>query len=73
MNIKIQYMLDSDLLLKRFLREHSNYYKDIIRNPNNINLLIDLMKNEYKLTIPDKLTKIKDNISMFNSFMDIIK
>ena len=66
-------MLDSNPLLKRYLREHSNYYKDIIRNPVFINNIIELMKKEYKLTFPDKLEKIKDNITMVNSFMDIIK
>ena len=73
MNIKIQFMLDSNPLLKRYLREHSVYYKNIIRNPESINEIIELMKKEYHLTLPDKLSKIKDNISFVNSFMDIIK
>ena len=73
MNIKIQYMLDSDIMLKKYLREHSNYYKNITRNPNFINEIINLMKKDYHLTIPDKLDKIKNNISMFNTFMDVLK
>lgn len=73
MNYKIQYMLDNDPYLKRYLREHSNYYKNIIRNSDFINTLIDLVKKEYQLTFPDKLNKIKDNIGMFNSLIDIIK
>lgn len=73
MNIKVQFMLDSNPLLKRYLREHSNYYKDIIRTPNSINNIIELMKTEYNLTVPDKLSKIKDNIEMVNSLMDVIK
>ncbi len=73
MNIRIQFMLDANPLLKRYLREHSSYYKDIIRNPIFINNIIDSMKRDYKLTIPDKLERIKDNISMVNSLMDIIK
>ena len=73
MNIKIQYLLDNDLMLKRFLRENSKYYKDIIRNPNYINEVINLMKKEYHLTLPDRLDKIKNNISLFNTFMDVLK
>ena len=73
MNIRVQFMLDSNPLLKRYLREHSNYYKDIIRTPNSINNIIELMKIEYNLTVPDKLSKIKDNIEMVNSLMDVIK
>ena len=73
MNIKIQFMLESNPILKKYLREHSYNYKNIIRNPEYINTIIDMMKKEYKLTFPDKLSKISDNISMFNSFMEIIK
>lgn len=73
MNVKIQFMLDNSPLLKRFLREHSNYYKNIIRNPSYINTIIELMKKEYKLTLPDKLTRIKDNIGMISGLMDVIK
>ena len=73
MNIKVQFMVEANPYLKRYLREHSEYYKDIIRNPLFINKLEELMKKEYGLTFPDKLSKLKDNISMFNSFMDILK
>ena len=73
MNVKIQFMLESDPLLKRYLREHSYFYKDIIRKPENINSVIELMKKDYHLTFPDKLEKIKENIGMINSFMDVIK
>lgn len=73
MNIKIQFMLDANPYLKRYLREHSNLYKNIIRNPSYINEIENLMKKEYNLTLPDKLDKIKDNISMINNFMEILK
>ena len=73
MNIRIQFILETNPYLRRYLREHSNFYKDLIRNPNFINELEALMKKDYGLTLPDKLDKIKDNISMFNSFMDVLK
>ena len=73
MNIKIQMMLDTNPYIKSYLRKHSKYYKDIIRNPLFIFEIENLMKREYGLTVPQKLNKIKDNISMINSFMDILK
>lgn len=73
MNIKIQFMLEANPYLKRYLREHSNYYKNIIRNPSFIRELEELMKKDYGLTLPNKLEKIKDNISMVNAFMDVLK
>lgn len=73
MNIKTQYILDSNPLLRKYLREHSKYYKNLIRNPNFINDIVSLMKKEYHLTLPDKLEKIKSNISLVNTFMDVLK
>ena len=73
MDIKLQYLLDSNPILKKYLREHSSYYKNIIRNPAFINEIMELAKKEYHLTFPDKLDKFKNNISLFNTFMDVLK
>lgn len=73
MDVKVQYILNNNIILKRYLREHSFYYKNILRNPNFINDLVKLMKEEYHLTLPDRLDKIKDNLSFFNTFIDVIK
>lgn len=73
MHVKVQFMLEANPYLKKYLRDHSWFYKDIIRNPLMINEIEGLMKREYKLSFPDKLEKIKDNIAMFNNFMEIIK
>lgn len=72
MGTEVNYLLNSNPLLKKFLRENSFYYKKIIRNPNEIKELIDLMKKKYQLTFPYKLEKIKDDLSMINTIMDII-
>ena len=37
MHIRIQFMLDTNPYLKEYLRKHSEYYKNIIRNPMFIN------------------------------------
>ncbi len=73
MNIRIQFALNNDLYLKRYLREHSYYYKDLIRNPSFINHLYELMKKAYGFTINNKLEKIKDNMKTINTFMDVLK
>ena len=73
MDIKIQYILNSNPLLKRYLREYSFYYKNIVSNPSIINEMNELMKKDYHMTLPDKLDKIKENITMFNTFMDVLK
>ena len=73
MNINVIGQLNSNSYLKKYLREHSYYYKNLIRNPSFINELNELMRKEYKLTFVDQLDKIKNNISLFNSFMDVLK
>lgn len=73
MDVKIQFMLNNNPLIKKYLREHSYYYKNIIRNPSFINEINMLMKKDYHLTLPDKLDKIKDNISLVNTFMEVLK
>ena len=72
MPIKIQFILNSNMYLKRFLRENSYYYKKLIREPEFINEMNNIMRDKYRLTLPHKLDKIKDNISMLNAFMDVL-
>jgi len=72
MLLRDQYIIKENLYLKKYLRENSFYYKNLNRDYNFIYKLSKLMKEEYKLTLPDRLDKIKNNISMINTFMDII-
>ena len=73
MDYQIQYILSNNYYLKKYLRENSRFYKDIIRNPNYISNLNEMMKKDYKLTFPDKMVKFKDDIQMISSIMEIFK
>lgn len=68
-----QLILNNNVYLKRFLRENSHFYKNLIRNPEFIMELNEMMKKTYKLTIPDKIEKIKNDLSMLSSVMDVLK
>lgn len=72
MDYSVQLVINNNPYLKRFLREHSYYYKNLIRNKNSLGEILEIMKKEYKMTLPDKLDKIKDNISLVNTFMDVL-
>lgn len=72
MPINIQFLLSSNPYLKKYLRENSYYYKKIIRTPHLINEIINDMKKEYKLSLPDKLDKIKNDINMLSTVMNIL-
>ena len=73
MDYEIRNIINNNMLLKKYLRENSYYYKDLIRNPKFINILYDLMKKDYKLTVSEKLEKINKDLSMMNSVIDILK
>jgi len=72
MHISNQIIINKNPLLKKYLRENSYYYKYLNRNPNIIKELYKEMQKVYKLTINDRLDKVKDNLSMITSFMDIL-
>ncbi|MEG1350907.1 MAG: YlbE-like family protein [Bacilli bacterium] len=65
--------IKNDPNLYNFLRDNSRWYKELNRNPNNIVLLEEKMKENYKLTTPDKIEKISNNIQMVQMFMNMLK
>jgi len=73
MNYEIKNIINSNILLKKYLRENSFYYKNLIRNPLFINTLIEFMKRDYKLTVSDKLEKINNDLNIMSSVIDILK
>lgn len=72
MLLRDQNIIRENHYLKRYLRENSRYYKDLNRNQQFIYQLNGMMKEAYKLTFPDRLDKLKNNISMLNTFIEII-
>ena len=73
MTYEIQLLLASNPYLKRYLRENSKFYKNLLRNPLFIHELVNLMKKEYKLTFHDRLDKIGNDIGILNSVMDVLR
>lgn len=73
MSYDVQYKINSDINLQRFLRENSYWYKQLNRNSNNFKYFYDDMKVKYKLTTSDKINKTIENINMIQSFLDVLK
>ena len=73
MTYDIQYKINNDINLKKFLRENSYWYKELNRNSNSFKYFVEDMKVKYKLTPGDKINKTIDNISMIHSFLDVLK
>lgn len=70
---ELQRKINNDVNLKRFLRENSMWYKRLNRDPSSFSSFVDEMKVKYKLTIEDKINRTIDNISMLESFLDVLK
>ncbi len=69
----IQYKINKDINLKKYLRENSYWYKYLNRNSSSFKYFVDEMKVKYKLTTVDKINKTMDNINMLQSFLDVFK
>ena len=72
MSIETQFYLNNNPLLKKFLHENPKYYKYLNRDPAFIIELTNLMKQEYKLTLPDRIDNLKEKLDMVNTFIDIL-
>ena len=73
MTYNLQNRINSDINLKRFLRENSYWYKVLNRNENVYLEFVNDMKVKYKLTTSDKINKTIDNIGMIQSFLEVFK
>ncbi len=73
MDIKIKLFLDSNPDYKRYLRENSYWYKTLIRNPKMIDILVEEVKDKYKLRTTDKINNIIDKIDMVSKFINVLR
>ena len=72
MSIECQFYLQKNANFVRFLHENPRFYKFLNRDANFIFEMEKMMKEKYKLTIPDKIEKFKDKLDMLNTFIDIL-
>ena len=73
MGYDVWHKIDSDINLKRYLRENSNWYKLLNRDSRNFDCFVNEMKVRYKLTTEDKIHKMIDNIGMIQNFLEVLK
>lgn len=73
MTYNLQNRINSDINLKRFLRENSYWYKALNRNENVYLEFVNDMKVKYKLTTTDRINKTIDSIGMIQSFLEVLK
>ena len=71
MQVETRLYINSKPYLKRYIKEHSYWYKYINRDPNIIKRIEDDMEKEYKLTPGDKIEKLSNSIEMVANIIKI--
>ena len=73
MTLDIQFKIKSNINYQRFIRENPNWYKILNREPEEFKNFISEVKDKYELKVTDRLNKMIDNISTFQTFLDVLK
>lgn len=73
MTTEVQLKINSDPKLISFIRENPIWYKRLNRNPDLFKEFTMDMKDKYKIKTSDKITKVLNNISMLQAFLDVLR
>ena len=69
----IRQRINSDINLKKYLRENSNWYKYLNRNIYNFKDFEEEVRRVYKLTKADKISKTLETIEMMEKILSTLK
>ena len=73
MTLEIQFKIKNNPNYQRYIRENSEWYKILNRNPNMFKQFEEKVKEEYKLRTSDKLTKALSTIELFQNIISSFK
>lgn len=73
MTLEVQFTIKNNPYLGRYIRENSNWYKLLNRNPNLLRTLEEEVKTNYKLRPTDRLNKALETLEMVESIMSTLK
>jgi hypothetical protein len=73
MQLEIQLKLQQDPKMANYLKQNSEWYKYLNRNPLNYNNFVKTMKEQYKIRTTDKIGEIVDNIDLVSNILNVLK
>ncbi len=73
MTLEVQFRIKNIPYLERYLRENSEWYKILTRNPKAIADLEEAAKEKYGLRTTDRIGKILDTVEMLQALMSSVK
>ncbi len=71
MRFDVQMKLRSNPLYIKFLRENSNWYKYLNRNPDRFDEMVQEMKKKYKLRTTDKINNVIDSVDLITKIFKV--
>lgn len=73
MSLDVQFKLKSDPNYIRYLRENSNWYKTLTRNPEHFREFEEEVKDRYHLRMSDRIGHTLEMIEMVQTLMSSLK
>ena len=73
MILDIQFKIKNNLYYQRYIREHSNWYKLLNRNPNLFRNFEEEVKTVYHLRTSDKISRALDTIELIENLVSNLK
>ena len=73
MTIEIQYKLKNNPNYLRYIRQKSNWYKILNRNPNLFKKFEEEVKEVYQLRPTDRISKALDTIELLQNVISTLK
>ena len=73
MTLDVQFTIKNNPYLERYIRENSNWYKILNRDPGMLRTFEEEVKANYKLRPSDRLNKALETLEMVESIMSTLK
>jgi len=73
MIVPIQYQIKNNPKYVKYLREHSYWYKELNRHPDNFKAFEEEVKTVYQLRPADRISKMLDTMDMVGTILSTLK
>ena len=73
MRLDIQNKLNQDKKMAGYLKQNSEWYKYLNRNPMNYDKFVKTMKEQNKIRPTDKINEVVENIDLVSNILNVIR
>ena len=71
MKFDVYLKLKEKPIYTKFIRENSEWYKILNRDPNMFDKMVEDMKDKYKLRVTDKIDNVVDSVDIISKFLKV--